>query len=349
MLNFENDYMRGACPEVMEALVRTNMEQTLGYGDDPYTAAAVDKIRSACGCPDAQVRLLIGGTQVNALAICAVLRHCQGVISPLTGHINHHESGAVEATGHKVLALPAHDGGKLRASEVREYLRAYWADENCAHMVEPGMVYVTHPTEQGGLYSLAELREMAGVCHEYRIPLYLDGARLAYALASDRNDVSLRDIASLCDIFYIGGTKCGALFGEALVVPRPGLVGNLFSLIKQRGALLAKGRLLGVQFATLFTDGLYERVGRNAISAAGVSPPAFQPRDTVSWPNLRPTSSSSLSTIPSSTASAARPHSPSGSISTIPAAPSALSPTGQPLPLMSMRCWSSSDVASLSA
>ena len=161
MLNFEN------CPEVMQALVRTNMEQTLGYGDDPYTAAAVEKIRAACGCPEAQIHLLIGGTQVNALAACAVLRHCQGVISPVSGHINHHESGAVEATGHKVLVLPAHDGGKLRASEVREYLRAYWADENYAHMVEPGMVYVTHPTEQGGLYSLAELREMAGVCHEY--------------------------------------------------------------------------------------------------------------------------------------------------------------------------------------
>lgn len=268
MLNFENDYMRGACPEVMQALVRTNMEQSMGYGDDPYTKAAADRIREACGAPEAQVHLLIGGTQVNALSACAVLRHCQGVISPVSGHINHHESGAVEATGHKVLALPAHDGGKLRAAEVREYLRAYWADENYAHMVEPGMVYVTHPTEQGGLYSLAELREMAAVCREFCIPLYLDGARLAYALASDRNDISLKDIAALCDMFYIGGTKCGALFGEALVVPRPGLVGNLFSLIKQRGALLAKGRLLGVQFAALFTDGLYERVGKAALSAA---------------------------------------------------------------------------------
>ena len=268
MLNFENDYMRGVCPEVMQALVRTNMEQSLGYGDDSYTKAAAGKIREACGTPEAQVHLLIGGTQVNALAACAVLRHCQGVISPVTGHINHHESGAVEATGHKVLALPAHDGGKLSASEVREYLRAYWADENYAHMVEPGMVYVTHPTEQGSLYSLSELRDMAAVCREYRIPLYLDGARLAYALASDRNDITLKDIAALCDMFYIGGTKCGALFGEALVVPRPGLVGNLFSLIKQRGALLAKGRLLGVQFETLFTGDLYIRNARNALHAA---------------------------------------------------------------------------------
>lgn len=267
MLNFENDYMRGACPAVMQALVRTNMEQSLGYGDDPYTAAAAGKIREACGCPDAQVHLLIGGTQVNALAACAVLRHCQGVISPVTGHINHHESGAVEATGHKVLAQPSHEG-KLDPDEVRGYLQSYWADENYAHMVEPGMVYITHPTEQGSLYTLSELRAMASVCREYRIPLYLDGARLAYALASDRNDITLKDIAELCDMFYIGGTKCGALFGEALVVPRPGLVGNLFSLIKQRGALLAKGRLLGVQFDTLFTGDLYVKNARNALIAA---------------------------------------------------------------------------------
>lgn len=268
MLNFENDYMRGACPEVMQALVRTNMEQSLGYGDDPYTGSASEKIREACGAPEAHVYLLVGGTQVNALAACAVLRHCQGVISADTGHINHHESGAVEATGHKVLALPSHDGGKLDAARVRSYLQAYWADENYAHMVEPGMLYITHPTEQGALYSLAELAGLSAVCREYRIPLYLDGARLAYALASDRNDISLKDMAALCDMFYIGGTKCGALFGEALVVPRPGVVGNLFSLIKQRGALLAKGRLLGVQFDTLFTGDLYVGNARNALAAA---------------------------------------------------------------------------------
>ena len=268
MLNFECDYMKGACREVLDRLVRTNMDETPGYGADTYCQSATERIRKACSCPDARVYFLTGGTQVNATVMYAVLRHCQGVISPVTGHINHHESGAVEATGHKVIALPGHDGGKLNAKEVRDYLKAYLADENYAHIVEPGMVYITHPTELGALYTLDELKELSAVCREYRIPLYLDGARLAYALASDRTDITLKDIASLCDIFYIGGTKCGALFGEALVIPDPGLTGELFSIIKQRGAMLAKGRLLGLQFDTLFTDGLYERNGRNAIGTA---------------------------------------------------------------------------------
>lgn len=267
MLNFECDYMKGACPAVLRRLVETNMDETLGYGADPYCQSATERIRKACSCPDASVYFLTGGTQVNATVMYAVLRHCQGVISPVTGHINHHESGAVEATGHKVIALPGHDGGKLNAKEVRDYLKAYRADENYAHIVEPGMVYITHPTELGALYTLDELKELSAVCREYRIPLYLDGARLAYALASDKTDITLKDIASLCDIFYIGGTKCGALFGEALVI-HPGLTGELFSIIKQRGAMLAKGRLLGLQFDTLFTDGLYERNGRNAIGTA---------------------------------------------------------------------------------
>ncbi len=268
MLNFECDYMKGACPAVLRRLVETNMDETLGYGADPYCQSATERIREACGCPDARVYFLTGGTQVNATVMYAVLRHCQGVISPVTGHINHHESGAVEATGHKVIALPGHDGGKLNAKEVRDYLKAYRADENYAHIVEPGMVYITHPTELGALYTLDELKELSAVCREYRIPLYLDGARLAYALTSGKTDITLKDIASLCDIFYIGGTKCGALFGEALVIPDPGLTGELFSIIKQRGAMLAKGRLLGLQFDTLFTDGLYERNGRNAIGTA---------------------------------------------------------------------------------
>ena len=268
MLNFECDYMKGACPAVLQRLIETNMDETLGYGADPYCRSAIKRIRAACGCPEARVYFLTGGTQVNATAMYAVLRHCQGVISPVTGHINHHESGAVEATGHKVIALPGHDGGKLKAEDVERYLKDYWADENYAHIVEPGMVYITHPTELGALYTLDELKELSAVCREYRIPLYLDGARLAYALASGKTDITLKDIASLCDIFYIGGTKCGALFGEALVIPDPGLTGELFSIIKQRGAMLAKGRLLGLQFDTLFTDGLYERNGRNAIGTA---------------------------------------------------------------------------------
>ena len=268
MLNFECDYMKGACPAVLQRLIETNMDETLGYGADPYCRSAIERIRAACGCPEARVYFLTGGTQVNATAMYAVLRHCQGVISPVTGHINHHESGAVEATGHKVIALPGHDGGKLKAEDVERYLKDYWADENYAHIVEPGMVYITHPTELSALYTLDELKELSAVCREYRIPLYLDGARLAYALASGKTDITLKDIASLCDIFYIGGTKCGALFGEALVIPDPGLTGELFSIIKQRGAMLAKGRLLGLQFDTLFTDGLYERNGRNAIRTA---------------------------------------------------------------------------------
>lgn len=267
MLNFECDYMKGACKDVLQRLTDTNMEETPGYGADRYCESAALKIREACRCPDARVYFLTGGTQTNATVMYAVLRHCQGVISPVTGHINHHESGAVEATGHKVIALPGHEG-KLDADEIRQYLKSYWEDENYAHMVEPGMVYITHPTELGTLYSLEELKRISGVCREYSIPLYMDGARLAYALASGRTDISLQDIASLCDIFYIGGTKCGALFGEALVIPEPGLTGNLFSIIKQRGAMLAKGRLLGLQFDTLFTDGLYTKLAENAIKTA---------------------------------------------------------------------------------
>lgn len=267
MLNFECDYMKGACKDVLQRLIDTNMEETPGYGADRYCESATRKIREACCCPDAGVYFLTGGTQTNATVMYAVLRHCQGVISPVNGHINHHESGAVEATGHKVIALPGHEG-KLDADEIRQYLKSYWADENYAHMVEPGMVYITHPTELGTLYSLEELKRISGVCREYSIPLYMDGARLAYALASGRTDISLQDIASLCDIFYIGGTKCGALFGEALVIPDQRLTGNLFSIIKQRGAMLAKGRLLGLQFDTLFTDGLYTKLAENAIKTA---------------------------------------------------------------------------------
>lgn len=267
MLYFECDYMEGAHPEVLDRLVETNMERTSGYCTDSYCEEAKGKIRTACGVQDADVYFLAGGTQTNALVIYSFLKHCQGVISAATGHINHHESGAIEATGHKVIVLPSKDG-KLDAATVRDYIASYWQDENYEHIVEPGMVYITQPTELGTLYSLAELKAISTVCRQYRILLYIDGARLGYALASPYNDVTLADIAQLADVFYIGGTKCGALFGEALVVPRNGYAGNLFSIIKQRGAMTAKGRLLGVQFSTLFTDGMYADICRNAIDTA---------------------------------------------------------------------------------
>lgn len=267
MLHFDCDYMEGAHPEVMRRLVETNLEQTPGYGYDPYTARACELIRRECGAPDAEVHLLVGGTQTNATVIDGVLRRHEGVLAAESGHINVHEAGAIEAAGHKVLVLPQHDG-KVRATDVERYLDTFYRDETCDHMVFPGMLYVSHPTEFGTLYSLQEMEELHDVCHRHHIPLYLDGARLSYALAAEENTLTLRDIARLCDIFYIGGTKTGTLFGEAVVVTRPELLPHFFTLVKQHGALLAKGRLLGIQFETLFTDGLYLRIARQAITTA---------------------------------------------------------------------------------
>lgn len=267
MLHFDCDYMEGAHPEVMRRLVETNLEQTPGYGCDPYTARACELIRRECGAPDAEVHLLVGGTQTNATVIDGVLRRHEGVLAAESGHINVHEAGAIEAAGHKVLVLPQHDG-KVRATDVERYLDTFYRDETCDHMVFPGMLYVSHPTEFGTLYSLQEMEELHDVCHRHHIPLYLDGARLSYALAAEENTLTLRDIARLCDIFYIGGTKTGTLFGEAVVVTRPELLPHFFTLVKQHGALLAKGRLLGIQFETLFTDGLYLRIARQAITTA---------------------------------------------------------------------------------
>ena len=266
-LCFASDYMKGAHPAVLARLVETNMDATPGYGLDPYCEEAKRLIRQACACPGARGEFLVGGTQTNATVIDALLRPYQGVVAAQTGHIVTHEAGAIEAGGHKVLPLPQH-AGKLDAQEVRTYLADYAADENHEHMVMPGMVYISHPTEYGTLYTKAELQELRAVCDEYGIPLYLDGARLAYALACPRNDVTLADLARLCDVFYIGGTKCGALFGEAVVIPKADLLPCFFTLIKQHGALLAKGRLLGLQFGALFTDGLYEKIGAPAIRAA---------------------------------------------------------------------------------
>lgn len=267
MIRFDCDYMAGAHPEVLEALVRTNLELTPGYGADSYTAEARELIRQAIGCPEAQVMFLVGGTQTNATIIDGILDRHEGVIAADTGHIAVHESGAIEASGHKVLTLP-HHAGKLDAEEVDRYITEFYRDDTYQHMVAPGMVYISHPTEFGTIYSLKELEALSAVCHKHSIPLYIDGARLGYGLAARGTDVGLRDIARLADVFYIGGTKVGTLFGEAVVVTNDALLKHLFPLVKQHGALLAKGRLLGLQFGALFRDGLYERIGHHAVALA---------------------------------------------------------------------------------
>ena len=267
MLSFDSDYMEGAHAEILRRLTDTNMEQTAGYGLDPYSEAAREKIRKACRAPHAEIHFLSGGTQTNRIVISALLRPYEGVIAADTGHISVHEAGAIEAGGHKVLALP-HADGKLSAEAIEVCLRAYHEDANRDHMVLPGMVYLSHPTEYGTLYTMDALEVISAICRTNRIPLFLDGARLAYALGCDANELTLPAIARLCDAFYIGGTKCGALLGEAVVFPKQGTVPHFFTIVKQSGALLAKGRMLGIQFDTLFTDGLYERGGAHAIRMA---------------------------------------------------------------------------------
>lgn len=267
MISFENDYSTGAHPRILEALAATNFEPVSGYGTDRFCASAAERIRAACDNPAADVFFLMGGTQTNAVVISSLLAGYEGVIAADTGHIAVHEAGAIEATGHKVIALPECDG-KLRAADVAAYLDTFYGDASHDHMVFPGMVFIAHPSELGSLYSLTELEEFSALCHRYEIPLYLDGARLAYGLAARNTDVALADIARLCDAFYIGGTKCGALCGEAVVFPRGAMPAHFLTHAKQHGALLAKGRLLGVQFDTLFADGLYGEVGRTAIDAA---------------------------------------------------------------------------------
>ena len=268
MLSFECDYSEGAHERILQRLLETNREQTSGYGEDPYTASAKEKIRKAAGKPGADVFFLLGGTQTNRIVISAVLAPYQGVIAADSGHISVHESGAVENAGHKVLTLPGVDG-KLRASDVRDLLESFCGDENREHMVYPGMVYISFPTESGTLYSRKELEDLHAVCREYGIPLYVDGARLGYGIMSPGCDVTLPVLADCCDIFYIGGTKNGALFGEAVVFPRGDMPAHFFTMVKQQGALLAKGRILGIQFDTLFTDNLYFEIAKNAVDRAG--------------------------------------------------------------------------------
>ena len=267
MLYFDSDYMAGAHPEVLKALVDTNLEHTVGYGNDQYSERARELLRHAMGVEDAQVMFLVGGTQTNATAIDGLLRRHEGVLAADSGHIAVHESGAIEASGHKVLTLPQHDG-KVAAEDVASYIHKFYADQTYQHMVAPGMLYISQPTEYGTIYSLKELESLSKVCHDNHIPLYIDGARLGYALTAEGADFTLRDIARLADVFYIGGTKLGTLFGEALVVTNSELLTHLFPLVKQHGALLAKGRLLGLQFEAMFRDGLYERIGRHAVAMA---------------------------------------------------------------------------------
>lgn len=263
MLSFESDYNQGAHPEILRRLCETNFETTSGYGTDKFCDTAKEKIKAACEYQNAEVHFLTGGTQTNAIVIDSLIRPYDGVIAAETGHIATHEAGAIEYTGHKVLTIPQHNG-KISPYELREYLHSFSIDENRSHMVQPGIVYISHPTEYGTLYTKAELTEISEICSLYSIPLYMDGARLGYGLASLDADLTLPDIARLCDAFYIGGTKVGALFGEAIVFTK-NAPKNFMTITKQHGALLAKGRLLGIQFDTLFTDGLYFEISKNAI------------------------------------------------------------------------------------
>lgn len=265
MLYFENDYSHGAHPAVLRRLAETNLTPQPGYGADAYSENARRLIRQACGAPEADVYFISGGTQTNALVCGSLPRAWEGVVCASTGHINAHEAGAVEFSGRKILPLPQREG-KLDAGALRGYLQGFFADPNHEHMVFPGMVYISHPTEYGTLYSLEELTALSRVCREYRLPLFVDGARLAYALGAD-TDVTLPELAGLADVFSVGGTKCGALCGEALVFPR-GAPEHFLTVTKQRGAMLAKGRLCGAQFEALFTDGLYTQLGREAVALA---------------------------------------------------------------------------------
>ena len=266
MFHFDTDYMEGAHPAVMQRLVETNMEQTPGYGTDHYCDKARGLIRQACGDETLDVYFLVGGTQTNSTIIDALLSHHEGVVAAETGHINVHESGAIESFGHKVLTLPSH-AGKVEAHELEQFISDFYADETYEHMVAPGMLYISYPTEYGTIYSKQELQQLKSVCQKAQIPLFIDGARLGYGLSCDAADLTLSELTSLCDVLYIGGTKVGALFGEC-VVAHPGQLKHFTPLVKQHGALLAKGRLLGIQFEVLFTDNLYFQIARHAVEQA---------------------------------------------------------------------------------
>jgi len=279
MISFASDYTKGAHPEILERLMENNFDQMPGYGTDNICRSAADKIKEKCGCPEGDVFFLVGGTQTNQTIIDMLLKPYEGVVAADTGHIAAHEAGAIEFSGHKVLTIPnrgaekdiekyGSDIGKINPADLKKYLETFYGDDNHEHMVFPGAVYISHPTEYGTLYTKKELTDISAVCREYKLPLFLDGARLGYGLMSKRTDVTLKDIASLVDVFYIGGTKVGALFGEAVVFPKGVTTPHPVPVIKQHGALLAKGWLLGIQFDTLFTDDLYFEISENAIEMA---------------------------------------------------------------------------------
>ena len=278
MIRFECDYTTGAHPKILEALVNTNGEACPGYGVDDHCERARDMLRGLCQAPDAGVHFLVGGTQANATIIAAALRPHQGVLCAETGHINVHETGAIEATGHKVLGLPAAEG-KITPQQIHNYCEAHHSNPAWEHMVQPGMVYLSLPTELGTVYTLAELEAIHEVCQRWRLPLFVDGARLACGLAA--SDITLPDLARLCDVFYLGGTKAGLLFGEAVVITNPALNKDFRYLIKQHGGMLAKGRLLGVQFEAFLTDNLFEEIGRQEVAQAMRLRQAFQDKG---WP-----------------------------------------------------------------
>ena len=274
MIRFESDYLEGALPQIMYRLMSTNFEQTAGYGCDPYCESARELIKKECAAPDADIHFLVGGTQTNMTVIAAALRPHQGVLAAETAHIEAHETGAIEATGHKVITLDSTDG-KINAKQVEDYVLRHRADESFEHIVQPAMVYISQPTETGTVYTLSELEELSAVCRRLGILLYVDGARLACALACEGTP-KLPDLARLCDVFYIGGTKHGTLFGEAVVILNDALKKDFRYIIKQHGGMLSKGRLLGLQFDELFSDGSYYEVGRNEVRLAQKIADAFK-------------------------------------------------------------------------
>ncbi|MBP3633827.1 MAG: low specificity L-threonine aldolase [Oscillospiraceae bacterium] len=267
MLRFECDYTEGCIPEILDAIKKENHTQLCGYSEDPVCDRARDKIKALCGDCDVDVHFLVGGTQANTTVIASAIRPYQGVISAQPGHINCHETGAIEATGHKVLAIDS-ENGRLSAAQIRNYCAAHWSDSTHEHIVQPGMVYLSHPAENGTLYSLQELEDIRAACDEWNLTLFVDGARLGYGLAAPCNDVSISDLARLTDVFYIGGTKVGALFGEAVVIRNKQIKKDFRYMIKRQGGMLAKGWLLGVQFETLFEEDRYFAISKKAVAQA---------------------------------------------------------------------------------